>query len=301
MAGKMAGKAITRAFLIIALIVTAHVIKPFSIKSITQHLLYSTRSFRFVLPVRLHDRFDHANYLAVNLSNSLFEAGNGIRDFAPDFAPDFGPNVAGDVIAFAPIKVQPLDEVNKSATKQKSGAKKSAPAKRVIRNEKKGGADLPGASNLVANLVARVNSDEIMPVELPPLMAIKPAPAVAPVATPCLLKIIPARVITVSQTHQIEYLIALWKADCEKIEAAPKARMTLIKDRRTVKAISQTVERPGNGRIGLVGSECDEPKTEVSTDEIKIEIVEDVVAPREPEDLKASSLSKPFENCSREP
>src|SRR5262249_16820489 len=137
----MAGKAILRAFLILVLIVTAHMIKPFSIKNMTQHLLYSARSFKFVLPVRLRDKFDHANYLAINLSNSLFEAGKGVQNFANDTVADF---------AFAPIKVQPLDEVNKSATKQKSCPKKSAPAKRTIRTERSSAPDL----------VASVNSDE---------------------------------------------------------------------------------------------------------------------------------------------
>src|SRR5512145_1295656 len=112
----MAGKAIMRAFLILALIVTAHLIRPFSIKNVTQHLLYSTRSFRFVLPAQLREKFDHANYLAISLSNGLFEADEGIRDFTRGMTAD---------LAFAPINVQSLDEVNKSATKQKSSPKKS--------------------------------------------------------------------------------------------------------------------------------------------------------------------------------
>src|SRR4029434_1744424 len=103
----MAGKAITRAFLILALIVTAHMIKPFSIKNVTQHVLYSTKSFRFVLPVRLRDRFDHANYLAINLSNNLFEAGEGIRDLAKGLTAN---------LAMAPLNVQSLAEVHKFAT-----------------------------------------------------------------------------------------------------------------------------------------------------------------------------------------
>src|SRR5262245_53381016 len=138
---KMSGKAILRAFLILALIATAHLIRPFSIKNVTQHVLYSARSFRFVLPAELREKFDHANYLAVNLSDSLFEAGEGIRDFSRDMAAD---------LEFGPINVQPLEEVNKSATKQKPCQKKSAPAKRVNRAEKRGAADLPALSSLVA-------------------------------------------------------------------------------------------------------------------------------------------------------
>src|SRR5215813_10192861 len=124
----MAGKAILRAFLILALIVTAHLIRPFSIKNVTKQALYSARSFRFALPAQLRDKFDHANYLAVNLSNSLFEADEGIRDFTRVMTTD---------LAFMPIDVQPVRESAKSATKQKSSPKKSAPAKQIVRLDKR--------------------------------------------------------------------------------------------------------------------------------------------------------------------
>src|SRR5687767_6814350 len=124
----MAGKVILKACLVLALIVTAHLIRPFSVKNVTQHLLYSARSFRFALPTQMREKFDHANYLAVNLSNGLFEADEGIRDFTRGMTAD---------LAFRRIDVQPLDEVNKSATKQKPIQKKSAPAKRINRIEKR--------------------------------------------------------------------------------------------------------------------------------------------------------------------
>ena len=155
----MAGKAILRAFLILALVATAHLIRPFSIKNVTQHALYSARSFRFVLPAQLRDKFDHANYLAVNLSNGFFEADEGIRDFTRGMAAD---------LAFGPINVQPLEEVNKSATKQKPCQKKSSPAKRVNRNEKRGVIDSPTLSSMVAT----ARSYEIRLVELPPAQMI---------------------------------------------------------------------------------------------------------------------------------
>src|SRR5262245_34294345 len=170
----MAGKAILRAFLILALIATAHLIRPFSIKNITRHALYSARSFRFVLPAEMRDRFDHANYLAVNLSDGLFDADEGIRDFTRDMAADLG---------VGPITVQSLEEVNKSATKPKPSQKKSAPAKRVNRAEKRGVADSPVLSSLVA--IARL--DEARVVELPPAQAFEAK--IAPVIPPCLIKL----------------------------------------------------------------------------------------------------------------
>src|SRR5215510_6400872 len=190
----MAGKAILRAFLILALIATAHLIRPFSIKNVARHALYSARSFRFVLPAQLRDKFDHANYLAVNLSDGLFEADEGIRDFTEDMAAE---------LAFAPINVQPLDEVNRSATKQKPCQKKSAPAKHVNRTEKRGAADLPVLSSLVA--VAR--SNEIRLDELPPAHAFEVN--VVPMNPPCLMKLFPARINSAMLVRPIEAALAL--------------------------------------------------------------------------------------------
>src|SRR5262245_37770508 len=206
----MAGKAILRAFLILALIGTAHLIRPFSVKNVARHALYSARSFRFVLPAQLRDNFDHANYLAVNLSDGLFDADEGIRDFTKDLAAD---------LAFGPINLQPLDEVNRSATKQKPCQKKSAPAKRVGRGEKRGVADMPALSNLVA--MAR--STEIRFVELPSAQAFEVN--VVPIIPPCLMKIFPARMNVASPVRPIEATFAIRKRDCEKRGADQKARI----------------------------------------------------------------------------
>jgi len=291
----MAGKAITRAFLILALVVTAHIIRPFSIKSVTQHLLYSTKSFRFVLPGQLRERFDHANYLAINLSNSLFEADEGMRDIAKVVTADF---------AFGPINVQSLDEVNKSATRQKSCPKKSAPAKRVIRAEKRGVTDPTGLASLVgsSNLIASVNSDEIPMIKFPSVPAIEST--VAPMVQPCLAKFFPARVIAVAQPSPVEVLIALLKNDCGKLEAAKKARIAWIDGGKEVKTTFLIVGKTRTGKAGLGASECEERKTEVATEELRIEVAEpeeDMIAPQVSEESKASQFSNPFEKCAREP
>lgn len=282
----MAGKAVIRAFLILVLIVTAHVIKPFSIKSVTQHLLYSTRSFRFVLPVRLRDRFDYANYMAINLSNNLFETGKGIQNFARNTAADFG---------LVAIKAQPLDEVNKSGVKQKPCAKKSAPAKRVIKSERVNASDL----------VASVNSDELMPVELPPAPTVDMTRVLAPLVRPCPTRLIPARAVALPQARPIEVLIALHKADCVKREAAKIAWITWIEAETKQKAILRITEKNKNERIGLITSECEERKTEVSTEaeelDIKVTGPEDETMFRSAEESKSFSPLTPFERCSREP
>ncbi len=68
----MLGQTVARILVVTTLIVTAHAIKPFSVKNITSHFLYSSRSLAFILPDSARSGFDHANKLALTLSNSLF-------------------------------------------------------------------------------------------------------------------------------------------------------------------------------------------------------------------------------------
>jgi hypothetical protein len=292
----MAGKAILRAFLILALIATAHLIRPFSIKNVTQHMLYSARSFRFVLPAQLRDKFDHANYLAVNLSDSLFEAGEGIRDFSRGMAADlaFGPiNVQP---LEGPINVQPLEEVNKSATKQKPCQKKSAPAKRINRTEKRGATDLPAMSSLVA--IAR--SDEIMSVEFPPSQMIEAT--LAPLVPPCLTKLFPARITAAAPIRPIEAALTLRKRDCEKREANRKARIAWIEGETGAKSAIWVVEKSGVRKINLGVSECEDQPAEATAEEVEVESMRtDSAAPQSAEEPKASSLSAPLAKCPKEP
>jgi hypothetical protein len=282
----MAGKAILRAFLILALIATAHLIRPFSIKNVARHALYSARSFRFVLPAQVRDKFDHANYLAVNLSDGLFEADEGIRDFTEDVVAD---------LAFGPINVQPLDEVNRSATKQKPCQKKSAPAKRVNRPEKRGVADLPALSNLVA--IAR--SNEIRFVELPPAQAFEVN--VVPIIPPCLMKIFPARMNAIASMRSIEAAFTLRKRDCEKREVDQKARITWIEDESGAKRAIWVIEKSGARKINPGVLECENQRTEAPAEEVEIEIMKsDSVEPRADEESKASSPFAPFAKCSKD-
>jgi len=284
----MAGKAILRAFLILALIGTAHLIRPFSIKNVARHALYSARSFRFVLPAQMRDKFDHANYLAVNLSDGLFDADEGIQDFTKDI-------MAAD-LEFGPINVQPLDEVNRSATKQKPCQKKSAPAKRVNRGEKRGVADLPALSNLVA--FAR--SNEYRFVELPPAQAFEVN--VVPIIPPCLMKIFPARINPAAAVRQIEATFALRKRDCEKREADQKARITWIEDESGAKSAIWVIEKSGARKINPGVSECEDQRTEATAEEVEIDIMKsDSVAPRAAEESKASSLLAPCAKCPKDP
>src|SRR5262245_1255060 len=76
----MIGQAVARTLLVITLIVTAHALKPFSFKNVTNHFLHSARSLAFFLLDSARTNFDHANQLAMTFSNSVFENGqSGLR------------------------------------------------------------------------------------------------------------------------------------------------------------------------------------------------------------------------------
>ena len=283
----MSGKAILRVLLILALVATAHLVRPFSIKNITRHTLYSARSFRFVLPAQLRDKFDHANYLAVNLSDGLFEADEGIRDFTRDMAAD---------LRFGPINVQSLEEVNKSATKPKPSQKKSAPAKRVNRTEKRGVADSQALSGLVA--IARM--DEVRVVELPLAQAIEAK--MAPVIPHCLIKLFPGRIKVAAPVRSVEAALAIRKRDCEKREANQKGRVAWIKDDTGVKSAIWVVEKSNAEKINLSISECEDQPAETTAGEVEIEIIRtDSATPRAAEEPKSSSFSAPFAKCAKDP
>lgn len=73
----MASKAIQRTLLIVILIVTAHALKPFSVRSLTRHLLRSANSFSFMLPSSALCSLERADYLARVLDGTLHQ--NDVR------------------------------------------------------------------------------------------------------------------------------------------------------------------------------------------------------------------------------
>jgi hypothetical protein len=284
---KMAGKVILRASLVLALIITAHLIKPFSIKNVTQHLLYSARSFRFALPDQLRDKFDHANYLAVNITNGLFEADEGIRDFTRGMTAD---------LVFRPIDVQPLDEVNKSATKQRPTPKKSAPAKRINRIEKKGFIDPP----ILSSLIAFADANEIRWVEMSPARVIEAKGL--PLTSLCVSKPLPAGITATAPISSIEAAFTPRKRDCEKRETDQKARITWIENEEVTKGAFWVVEKSGIRKINIRVLEPEEEKFEATSEEVETGNMRvEPISPQVTEEPKAISPSSPFVKCHKDP
>ena len=67
----MASQAIQRMLVIALLLAAAHLVKPFSIQSVTTHFIHSANSFAFILPESAADSLQQANYLATMLDRSM--------------------------------------------------------------------------------------------------------------------------------------------------------------------------------------------------------------------------------------
>ncbi|HEY8462071.1 MAG TPA: hypothetical protein VIM99_16910 [Blastocatellia bacterium] len=261
-------------------------IKPFSIKNVTQHMLYSARSFRFALPAQVRDKFDHANYLAVNLSSSLFEADEGIRDFTKGITAD---------LAFGPIGVQPLEEVNKSAIRQKLCPKKSAPAKRAPKHEKRNSAD----PLILSNLVALAHLNEVR------LAALSPARVAeanySQFSQFCPTKPSPARAKAAAPVRSIESALTLRKRDCEKRETDQRVTVTWVADETGAPNGVWVVEKSGLRKINIQITEPEDQEIEATAEDVKEEMMRaEPVPTRTVAEPKASMPSSPFAKCAKD-
>jgi hypothetical protein len=160
----MASKAIQRTLLVLALIVTAHLVKPFSVRNVASHLLRSANSFSFMLPGSAVGSLEQANYLAMILDNGFQR-----REAPPPAA--WGPELAFAPRMFAPerVSLKPSD-TKASAETAKAEAKcretekarpMRAPRVEVARRAK------PAAEAVAINLPAAQVIEKVVTVNLP--------------------------------------------------------------------------------------------------------------------------------------
>lgn len=71
----MTGQAVLRALIIIALIVTANAVKPFSVRNVTNQIFSAADSLRIVMPDSAEVGLSNANLLAITLTRSWFSEG----------------------------------------------------------------------------------------------------------------------------------------------------------------------------------------------------------------------------------
>lgn len=90
----MKGLTVARTLAIVMMVVTAHIIKPFSMDNVGSYIFYTSRSFASILPEPARETFHQANFLAMTLSDGLLREKEG--DIV---APDADSKVIERVIA----------------------------------------------------------------------------------------------------------------------------------------------------------------------------------------------------------
>jgi hypothetical protein len=289
----MVSTIVIRLLLVAVVIGAAHWIKPFSVKNITQHLLYSSRSFAFVLPEQARVGFNQANDLALNLSGSLFEDEWGASGVE-------GLMLAAQSQADSPrpvLKVWPPYESGRPMRKAKPGPKRSAPARRIERGDR----------NDVATLAVPVESAD----EAEETDELATAPAEAEhdaAATPVAL---PAAHPPVTGIHTLSVGFLFTTEPGEKA-GCPESEVKLLKLGASVQVLKRPriillrAERPKT-----VAPECEGEKPDSNSTPVEFEVEAEMEpepaeerpepeTPREPESAPAEGQPSPLK-CPTEP
>jgi hypothetical protein len=262
----MSGTIVIRILLFLALMITAHAFKPFSIKNVTQHLIYSTRSFAFVLPQGTRTIFDQANSLALNLSENLFD--NDLTEMG----------VTDQMMALQTErqKLQPAariwtpDEPVKPVRKTKPAVRRSAPAKRVERNDRFDAANIAAVIDDEIRQVA----DEAVAYE------VKERDDAGVTLTPVILPVI-TEDLSWPQVLPVGFLGALERVGCSEqkiplrrmiaaIQVTNQKRLTLqLLGRSKTVAPECEGEKPDSGETEAIAPEVEAPVQEEAQPEEK--------------------------------
>jgi len=143
----MAGKIFIRTLLVAVLVVTAHVIKPFSFGNVTLHALGAARSFSFVMPEAAVERIEYANYLTQAFGKRLFDGDDDHIWTSEDV-------LRSDLVAFT-SEAATLDDAEIRDVKSYEPAKKTAPkrqVRRLKRDDSHDGDSTSARSNEIAEL-----------------------------------------------------------------------------------------------------------------------------------------------------
>ncbi|MGE0885668.1 MAG: hypothetical protein AB7P14_19135 [Blastocatellales bacterium] len=143
----MAGKIFIRTLLVAVLVVTAHVIKPFSFGNVTLHALGAARSFSFVMPEAAVERIEYANYLTQAFGKRLFDGDDDHIWTSEDV-------LRSNLVAFT-SEASTLDDAEIRDVKSYEPAKKTAPkrqVRRLKRDDSHDGDSTSARSNEIAEL-----------------------------------------------------------------------------------------------------------------------------------------------------
>lgn len=143
----MASKIVIRTLLVAVLVVTAHVIKPFSFGNVTLHALSAARSLSFVMPESAVERIEYANYLAQTFGKRLLDGNDDAVWTSEDV-------LRSGLVAFA-APAPSLDDAEIRDVKSYEPAKKTAP-KRQVRRIKRDDTRDEGSTTARSNDIAQL-------------------------------------------------------------------------------------------------------------------------------------------------
>ncbi len=266
----MTGQAAIRMLLVIVLIVTAHAIKPFSVKNFANHLLHSSRSFADILPDSDRTGLDHATLLALTLNNTFFSGAQSDRILTSEAALDQGAVVA--------VQTQPATKARTIKVKRLA----NRAAKRTIRFEESNTDILISKvaeteeSDAVEEIASTgADSEEDTALELSPAQVTKTS---LPVVLPnVLLDLSKVRLIKFVRfqfiPRQIELLYQPKRVDCEKLDGKKIKMIAVIERKKRISGTSEDLECDREGSRTTAGEdEAAGPKIEV-TEAMDIEAI----------------------------
>src|ERR1051326_2132265 len=127
-------KAVIQVALVVALVLAANAIKPFSLGNVAMHTLAAARSFSFVLPEAAVERIEHANYLAQAYGKSWLDGGGNNSTWTKE-------NALRSGLLASNISAESFDEGETKDEKAEEPARKPTAPKRSSRHVKHDGHD----------------------------------------------------------------------------------------------------------------------------------------------------------------
>ncbi len=275
----MTGQAVIRTLFVIVLMITAHTIKPFSLSNLTTHMLGAARSFSFALPEAAVARIDHVNYLALAVGIGTAEqlaaprmllADEGLLAYLGDDA-----------------QLEPSAQSGRGDKKAKS-VKRSAPAKRVVREEKAGKGDLSRT---------RQTENWVRVVDLPEVVAAENVNETTQIAAQTISA--SYAIDTVNEAAMTSAFLSPNFNNCDTVASNQTIRVIALFDqKRRLHLIPQIVNKGKDADCKSAIQEVQVESVTVGPEELVEETGPQVVTPKiDFETQSVESMSRPLEIC----
>lgn len=267
----MTGPAVIRILFVIALMITAHTIKPFSFGNVTTHLLGTARSFSSVLPESAVTSLAHANYLAAAL-------GVGARE-NPDSSTPATTNPV--LVKYDPASVQMASwHETERADKKSPAAKRSSAFKRPLHAVK--GGLIAARGTAPVKLPAVPTFTEAMIVSLPVVHAL-------------------AQSLAIHVLHEVETIsvaLASRQGDCEPRAVTSFRLVAVVEEQGKLKFVAAAKPKAVDCQPPTEVIEVAPENVTTGPEEQVEQAVESQAAATQAVETQASeSISKPADAC----